>query len=143
MLPKPSGRQRDDTEFHRLVQEAHENAEMEKQIAEAQADLDRALSRKTPERNLDLSEEMVAGALQGSQDPEKAKKLYLAMQRTNALHVDCAFYFFDQPVDAQTSTSLSLSSNLLSHPRLMSFFKGSYLLHTSRAIKLTDARHRF
>jgi hypothetical protein len=137
VLPKPSQRKKDDAEFSRLVQEARENAEMEKQIVEAQADLDRALSRKTPERGLDINEELVAGALKDNDDPNKAKKLYLAMQRTNALDVECAFYFFDRPSDAQTSNEFSLSADSLSQPRLASFFKGSDLIRYLHTIKLT------
>lgn len=59
------------------------------------------------------------------------------MQRTNALDVECAFYFFDRPSDAQTSNEFSLSADSLSQPRLASFFKGSDLIRYLHTIKLT------
>ncbi|KAF2446967.1 hypothetical protein P171DRAFT_242498 [Karstenula rhodostoma CBS 690.94] len=98
-LPQPPKRKNDDQAFKRLVQAARRNAQMEREIAEAQAELDRPLRQEPTRRGLEISEKMVADAVHGEDDPDKAKRLYLAMQRTNAFQVDCAFHFFNQEPD--------------------------------------------
>jgi hypothetical protein len=98
-LPPPSKRSKDDKAFKRLVQAAQRHAQMEQEIAEAQAELDKPLREDSPERDPIISEKMVADAVNGEDDPDKAKKLYLAMQRTSAFQVDCVFHFFNQEPD--------------------------------------------
>jgi hypothetical protein len=116
-LPPPPKRLKDDKAFKRLVQAAQRNAQMEQEIAEAQAELDKPLREDSPERDPRISEKMVADAVHGEDDPDKAKKLYLAMQRTNAFRVDCVFHFFnrqpddlDQPFPLETLEPLHMVS---------------------------------
>ncbi|KAJ4356062.1 uncharacterized protein N0V89_004089 [Didymosphaeria variabile] len=122
-LPRPPKRLKDDKAFKRLVQAAQRNAEMEQDIAKAQAELDKPLREDSPERGLKISEEMVAGALHDEDDPEKAKKLYLAMQRTNAFQVECAFHFFDRESDDDSALDLPFPLESLSYPRMVSKFE--------------------
>lgn len=98
-LPQPPKRKKDDQAFKRLVQAARKNAQKELDIAEAQAKLDTPLRQESPKHGLKISEKMVADAVHGEDDPDKAKKLYLAMQRTNAFQVDCGFHFFNRDPD--------------------------------------------
>ncbi|KAL1605441.1 hypothetical protein SLS60_004991 [Paraconiothyrium brasiliense] len=123
-LPRPPKRLKDDNAFKRLVQAAQKNAEMEQNIAKAQAELDKPLREHSLKHDLQISEEMVAGALHDEDDPEKAKKLYLAMQRTNAFQVDCAFHFFDRESDDDSAFHLPFPLESLSHPRMASKFEG-------------------
>ncbi|KAL5387673.1 hypothetical protein DPSP01_003469 [Paraphaeosphaeria sporulosa] len=98
-LPQPPKRKKDDHAFKRLVQAAKKNAQREQEIAQAQAELDKPLRQESPQRGLKLSENTVADVVHDEDDPDKAKKLYLAMQRTNAFQVDCVFHFFNQRPD--------------------------------------------
>lgn len=143
VLSRPPKRRRDDGIFRHLVQSDDENAEMERQIAEAQAEMDRPLRAETPDDHLVISEEMVAGALKGDDDPEKAKKIYLAMQRTNALQVDCAFHFFVHHSNAQSPTSLSFPKDLLLQRKSMSMFKGANPFFVEGAVQLTICKMLF
>ncbi|KAL5389884.1 hypothetical protein PMIN02_007205 [Paraphaeosphaeria minitans] len=98
-LPQPHNRKKDNQAFKRLVQAAKRNAQKEQEIVQAQAELDKPLRQDSPEHGLKMSENKVADVVHGGDDPEKAKKLYLAMQRTNAFQVDCVFHFFNQEPD--------------------------------------------
>ncbi|KAF1977732.1 hypothetical protein BU23DRAFT_564607 [Bimuria novae-zelandiae CBS 107.79] len=121
--PPPPRRRKDDDAFRRLVQEAQKNREEEQQIAEAQADLEKSLREDSPERDARISEGMVAVAVKDHNDPEKAKKLYLAMQRTNALHVDCSFHFFDPDLDCRTPKHSPFPTSSLPESPVFSVFK--------------------
>jgi len=95
-LRRPPKKPRENKAFALFVQTARQSDELEQHIAQVKADLDKPLPEHLSSTELDVSEEMLANAVNHHDDPNKAKKLYLAMQRTNALHTDPVFHFFDQ-----------------------------------------------
>ncbi|KAJ4297620.1 hypothetical protein N0V90_005513 [Kalmusia sp. IMI 367209] len=113
LLRQPPKRRKDDDVFKLFVQTAQKNAEMEKRIAQAQADLDKPLHEDHPERSVQINEDLVANTVHDDDDPDKAKKLYAAMQRTNALHVNCVFHFFNEGSDSPTTTNPPFPMNSL------------------------------
>ena len=143
VLSRPPKRRRDDGAFRHLVRSGDENAEMERQIAEAQAEMERPLRAETPIDHLTISEEMLAGALKDDPDPERAKKIYTAMQRTNALHVDCAFHLFGHNPETSPSSMPSIPpfpTNILPQCRSLSMFQGPNPSLAARATKLTTPK---
>lgn len=97
-LRKPPKKPRDGKSFSLFVQAAQKSAEAERKIAEVKADLDKPLET-TPPPDFGISEEALADAVHDDDDPDKAKRLYLAMQRTNALQMDCVFHFFRENLE--------------------------------------------
>ncbi|KAF2873178.1 hypothetical protein BDV95DRAFT_569037 [Massariosphaeria phaeospora] len=95
--PGPAQKRSEKASFSRLVQAAQKIAELEQKIADGKADLDKPLD-DTPPPEFIVSEEAMAQVMNNDEDPEKAKRLYLAMQRTNALHSECVFHFFQEDV---------------------------------------------
>lgn len=119
-LPQPPKRKKDDQAFKRLVQAAQRNAQREQEIAQAQAELDKPILQEPNAHVLEISENMVADAVYDEDDPDKAKKLYLAMQRTNAFSADRVFRFFNQePISAEKPFPVA-SIN----PEMASIFEG-------------------
>jgi hypothetical protein len=75
------------------VQAAQKDAENEQKIAERKAELDRA-AEKALANDQAMSKEALAEVVEENEDGDKAQRLYLAMQRTNALDFGCTFHFF-------------------------------------------------
>lgn len=125
-LRKPPKRPRDDGAFKRLVQAAHKNAETDRHIAEVQETLDKP-TEETLESNLQINEDLIANTVHDDDDPEKAKRLYAAMQRTNALHVDCVFHLFGQGSDRKRN-NVSFPMKSLPQHAWTSSFEGEVIL---------------
>lgn len=96
VLRRPPPKREDDNSFSLFVQKAQQHAERERKIAESKADLEKPIVKDTLVADFDISEEVLADAVKDEEDPQKARRLYLAMQRTNALHSECVFHFFDE-----------------------------------------------
>ncbi|KAH9864858.1 hypothetical protein IAQ61_008803 [Plenodomus lingam] len=76
-----------------VVETAQKNAEIERRIQEHKQELDRSSEEPTFE-NEAISEERLGQVVQDDDDPEKARRLYLAMQRTNTAQSESVYYFF-------------------------------------------------
>ncbi|KAF2745874.1 hypothetical protein M011DRAFT_469135 [Sporormia fimetaria CBS 119925] len=77
-----------------LVESAKKSAKKEQRIAALKADLNKSIDN-TVKGDLTIDEETLAGVVQDEEEgDDKAKRLYLAMQRTNALESDPSFHFF-------------------------------------------------
>jgi hypothetical protein len=135
-LRKPAEKKRkkthDKAAFRRFVQDAQRDAEAERHIAQVKADLDKPVAGEMPAPNLDIDEELLASVVRDGDDPDKAKRLFLAMQRTNALHTNCVFYLFPKrPPDIKLKVSLFPMNSLPSHP-WTSVFRGAWKSSSSR-----------
>ncbi|CAI6264720.1 unnamed protein product [Periconia digitata] len=93
-LRKPPEKKKDDRAFMEFLHNAQKDVQSERQIAEAKADLEKPVAEEPPSSRLDISEETFASLAHDSDDPEKAKKLLSAMQRTNAFHAESVFHFW-------------------------------------------------
>lgn len=131
-LPQPPKISKDDRAFKRLVQTARKNAELEREIAQAQAELEKDLRADLPQRDSKFNEAMVADVVRDGKDSEKAKKLYLAMQRTNAFQVDHVFHFFDRQLSGTTAVENPFPTGLLSKHQFAPTFQGSTLRPTKK-----------
>ncbi|KAF2281612.1 uncharacterized protein EI97DRAFT_454779 [Westerdykella ornata] len=90
--PKPT--QTSVSTLNRLVKEAQKSAEEEQRMKSLWADLEKPVE-STIEEQLAIDEDVLAGIVHDDDDgDDKAKRLYLAMQRTNALDTDCVFHLF-------------------------------------------------
>jgi hypothetical protein len=77
----------------RLVKEAQRDAETAQRLAAIKADLEKPIEITSLKDQID--ESTLAGVVRDDEEGEdKAKRLYLAMQRTNALDSECVFHFF-------------------------------------------------
>jgi len=123
VLRKPPSNRKEGDSFTLFVQKAQQHAETERKIAQFKADLEKPIAEDAPSTEFDISEEALADAVNDEEDPEKAKRLYLAMQRTNALHSDCVFHFFDESLHSATKGP-SFPMDALPNHRWTSSFQG-------------------
>ncbi|KAF2017279.1 hypothetical protein BU24DRAFT_420319 [Aaosphaeria arxii CBS 175.79] len=94
-MPKPT--------LSRLIQAAHNDFEKELKIAAGREEVSRPLEEEVTS-NIEFSEETLATIAHEGGDDEKSKRLYLAMQRTNAHDTACVFHLFlEQPVRSRRS----------------------------------------
>lgn len=77
----------------RLVEAAQKHAAAEQKMAELKADLEKPLEVPVVENGA-IDEDTLAGVVNDEDGEDKAKRLYRAMQRTNALDTECIFHFF-------------------------------------------------
>ncbi|KAF2850921.1 hypothetical protein T440DRAFT_395850 [Plenodomus tracheiphilus IPT5] len=77
-----------------IVETAQKNAEIERRIQEHKEALYRPAEDPIVE-NEAISEERLGQVVQDDEDPEKARRLYLAMQRTNTAQTEGVYYFFE------------------------------------------------
>jgi hypothetical protein len=75
---------------------AEEGAELERKIMEGKAELDKPLKEAMLSVDSSITEEALADAVYDEENPEKGKRLCLAMQRTNALRSEYVFHFFKE-----------------------------------------------
>jgi hypothetical protein len=127
VLRRPPPERKGGKSFSLFVQRAQQHAETERKIAEVRADLEKPVAEDAPLADFDISEEVLADAVNDEEDPDKAKRLYLAMQRTNALHSECVFHFFDKDLDGNASRGSPFPMNCLPNHRWTSSFKGQSL----------------
>ncbi|KAI8934869.1 hypothetical protein NX059_008545 [Plenodomus lindquistii] len=87
--------------FNVIVEAAQKNAEIERRIQEHKEELDRSSEEPTVE-NEAIDEERLKYVVQDDKDPEKAHRLFLAMQRTNAARTESDYYFFAATSESTT-----------------------------------------
>lgn len=98
-LRKPTKKPKDDKrKFHSLVQTAQKNLETERRIQEHKAALEEAEEVPVTKRT-NVDEEVLGQVVQDGDDPEKARRLFQAMQRTNATQMEPTFHFFEETTD--------------------------------------------
>jgi hypothetical protein len=114
---------RKEADFGLFVQKAQQHAEKGRKIAQVKADLEEPIADPIPPAEADISEEVLASAVHDEEDPDKARRLYLAMQRTNALHSECVYHFFDGSQDS-VAKGPSFPINSLPDHRWTSSFQG-------------------
>ncbi|KAF1939149.1 hypothetical protein EJ02DRAFT_265217 [Clathrospora elynae] len=92
------------TNFDALVATAQKNMEAERRIREQKAELDKPLDKSLEEAttvNITINEETLGQFLQDhDDDPEKARRLFQAMQRTNATQMETTFHIFQDTSDS-------------------------------------------
>ncbi|KAH5094338.1 hypothetical protein HBI46_233770 [Parastagonospora nodorum] len=98
----------------RVVETAKKTRELELIINERKADLEKHVEEDS---NTDFvfDENALGQAVQDDDDPEKAHRLFLAMQRTNATHIEHVFHFFSQTQISPATKSSFPSSCLPKH----------------------------
>ncbi|KAL5118977.1 hypothetical protein ACEQ8H_003106 [Pleosporales sp. CAS-2024a] len=106
--------------FDRLLQTAQKTSELERIIMERKADLDKTADESAVSAFV-LDKDALEHAVQDDDDPEKADRLYLAMQRTNATHVEHAFHFFGDAAASLETKTLFPASCLPAHRWTASF----------------------
>ncbi|KAF2263457.1 hypothetical protein CC78DRAFT_581549 [Lojkania enalia] len=95
-LRKPTDNQKSSKlSLSRLVQVAQRRAEAEQKIAEEKANLEKLVEEPST-LEVAINEKVLAGIVDANDDGDNAKRLYLAMQRTNALDIKCAFHMFGE-----------------------------------------------
>lgn len=93
-LRRPPKKRKDEESFSLFLRAAQKDAEAERFIAEAKANLEKPLVDDETPADVEISEEALANVVRDDADPDKAKRLYLAMQRTSALHMEYTFHLF-------------------------------------------------
>lgn len=85
--------------FSVVVETARKNAETERRIQEHKQELDWSFEDSPLEKEA-ISEERLAQVVQDDEDPEKAHRLYLAMQRTSTAQTESFYHFFQATSDS-------------------------------------------
>ncbi|KAF1835793.1 hypothetical protein BDW02DRAFT_597024 [Decorospora gaudefroyi] len=124
-LRKPPKKSRSDQRMlERLVKTARTNLDTERKIREHQAALDQSLDH-LPTTNVTLDEETLGQVVQGDEDdPDKARRLFQAMQRTNATRMESTFHFFGDTSDSVPARARFPINSLPNHC-WVSNFQGS------------------
>ncbi|KAF1851842.1 uncharacterized protein K460DRAFT_401845 [Cucurbitaria berberidis CBS 394.84] len=114
--------------FSLLLESAHKNIETEQRIKEHKAVLEEDLE-DTPKANLAINEDILGQAVQDDDDdPEKAHRLFLAMQRTNATQLQSVYYFFEDTSDSTPVQHHKFPYDSLPKQRWASSFQDSTTL---------------
>ncbi|KAF2116713.1 hypothetical protein BDV96DRAFT_544252 [Lophiotrema nucula] len=101
-----------------LVKIAKNNVATEQKIAEGKAELDKPVEEATSSPSTaDIDEERLAGVVSDDEDGDNARRLYLAMQRTNTSDVNYAFHMFSNGSDATSTDSNPFPSHCLPRHR--------------------------
>jgi hypothetical protein len=104
-----------------LAQTVQEHAETERLIREHKAALESELEDSAPA--FVFNEDALGQVVQDEHDPDKAHRLYLAMQRTNATQTEYVFHFSQDMSDSSVVQSRFPSHSLPKH-RWTSNFQG-------------------
>lgn len=110
----------------RLVQAAKKDAEIEQKIAAAKLELDKKQEMSIMPA-LTLNEESLAGVIKDDEEGDKAQRLYLAMQRTQALDLDTVFHFINDKPNALSSHKSQLPLESLPKHAWTTNFKDSLM----------------
>ncbi|CAN9393084.1 unnamed protein product [Alternaria alternata] len=87
--------------FSALVQTAQKNRETERQILEHKTALETPLEIPV-NASITINEETLGQVVDDDDDPEKAHRLFQAMQRTNATQLESTFHFFKDNSDSNS-----------------------------------------
>jgi hypothetical protein len=107
-----------------LVQSAQRDAEAERDILAGKADLDQPLEEEGPLPEADIDEDALAGVLDDDEGVGKAKRLYLAMQRTNAFQTNCVYHFFSNRSNISSPRRSPFPIQAFPEHRWVSIFQG-------------------
>jgi hypothetical protein len=124
-LRKPEKKKGSDRRtFDALVKTAQKNLETERRIQEHKAALEKSSEESAPTK-ITLNAETIGQVVQGDEeDPEKAHRLFQAMQRTNATQTESAFHVFKDISDS-ISVRTSFPIDSLPEHRWVSNFEDS------------------
>lgn len=124
-LRKPEKRAKSKSKhFDQVVQTAKKSRELEQRIAEHKADLENDVNGISHD-DFVFNEDALGQVVQNDEDPDQAHRLYLAMQRTNATHVERVHHLFDHS-QASKVTSTSFPMHSLPEHRWTTSFRGKY-----------------
>lgn len=119
------------------MESAQENIKLEQEIIEGKAELDKIVD--VPAKvEVAIDEKALDQVVSDDQDPDKAHRLYLAMQRTNAVHMDTAFHFFNTAPEP-LHPRLAFPRKLLPNHRWTSVLEGAGKAHV-KGLALTWRR---
>lgn len=128
--------------FRNLVQSLQKDNEVELKLAEWKALLEEKLEEESDSSDKAAStidESLLAGVVNDDAGEEKAKRLYLAMQRTNALESDCVFHFFGDAPKCGSTRRTTFPSHILPRQGWTSCFDGKM----SRSISARVIANKF
>ncbi|KAF2027504.1 hypothetical protein EK21DRAFT_102465 [Setomelanomma holmii] len=91
--------------FDQVLDTVQKNKEIEQRIVEHKADFER-VEKHVPVTYFALNEAALGKAIEDGHDPDKAHRLLLAMQRTNATQVESVYHLF-----RDTSDSIAIRSH--------------------------------
>jgi hypothetical protein len=101
-LRKPSDKhKRPKASLREFVQSVVEKDASERVTAEAKAELDRPVEEMPP-LEFEMTEEAVAEQIGDDEDGDKAKRIFHAMKRTDALENNCVFHLFKEEVESRS-----------------------------------------
>jgi hypothetical protein len=109
-------------QFDHVIETAQKSRELERIISEHKANLENDLE-EAPAADFVLDEDVLGQAIHDDDDPDTAHRLFLAMQRTNATHVESVFHFFDRSSTSPVVRS-DFPTNSLPKHRWTTSFRG-------------------
>jgi hypothetical protein len=133
-LRKPQKRGKS-KQFDLLVETAQRNIEIEKAIQAHKADLEKDLGASAA-AGFTFTEQVLGQAVRDDDDPDQARRLFLAMQRTNATQTESVFHFFTDTSDSLTAPAGFPSDSLPNH-RWTASFQGHYTLYLHQPVTNT------
>jgi hypothetical protein len=109
-------------QFDHVIETAQKGRELERIISEQKANLENDLE-EAPAADFVLDEDFLGEAVHDEDDPDTAHRLFLAMQRTNATHVERVFHFFNHSLTS-TAVRSECPTNSLPKHRWTTSFRG-------------------
>jgi hypothetical protein len=101
-LRKPSDKhKRPKSSLREFVQSVVEKDESERVTAEAKAELDRPVEEMPP-LEFEMTEEAVAEQIGDDGDGERAKRIFRAIKRTDALENNCVYHLFKEQMESSS-----------------------------------------
>lgn len=108
--------------FDHVVETAQKTRELERVINEHKADLENE-PEEVPSTTFMFDEDALVQAVHDDDDPDKAHRLFLAMQRTNATHAESVFHLFNNT--SKSSAALpKFPADCLPEQRWTTSFRG-------------------
>jgi hypothetical protein len=104
-----------------VVEQAQRTRELERIINERKADLENDVGEAS-NTHFVFDEDALGQAVQDDDDPDKAHRLFLAMQRTNASRVENVFHFFGDTSECATQPKFPI--HCLPEHRWTTSFRG-------------------
>lgn len=116
--PKPS--------LHRFAQDALERAETARRVAGWRSELDKPIEETLPE--FIMNEDALASAIDNDEDGDTAKRIYRAMQRTNAHDANCVFHIFNEELNSSSRQESPCPTECLPRHGWASRFEGMEMI---------------
>jgi hypothetical protein len=108
------------SQFDHVVETAQRGRELERIISEHKANLEDNLE-EAPAVDFVFDENVLGQAIHDEDDTDTAHRLFLAMQRTNATHIESVFHFFNDNSDLPAVRSNFPANSLPEHHWTTSF----------------------